>query len=319
MTIAWVIGCNGLLGSALRTAIQRTETHLFLPGERFHWNSESEVTVQLEEAVKTFTTLVDADANWQIYWAAGVGTMGSVGDALAIETRILSKLLSFIESQPELIEAKGCFAFASSAGAIYAGATEDIISENTVVAPTTPYGYEKLKQESLISAFATKNYKVTALFARISTLYGSGQAAGKQQGLIAEIARRILRNQPVQIYVPFDTIRDYITADDAAATIIGTVKAINGKCPTVVKIVASEQSTTIAEIISVYKKIARRKPRIVTSASKLSSIYNRRIQFQSLVYLAKESISRTSLFVGIAQVMTAERTAFARSQNKTYL
>ena len=319
MRVAWVLGGNGLLGSALSSAIQRTETRLFLPAERFRWSSESDVTVQLEVAVKAFATLIGAEANWQIYWAAGVGTMGSMGDALAIETRVLSKLLSFIESQPELIAAEGCFAFASSAGAIYAGATEDIINENTSVAPTTPYAYEKLKQESLISAFAIKNCKVTALLARMSTLYGSGQTTGKQQGLIAEIARRILRNEPIQIYVPFDTIRDYITAEDATATIVATMRAINGKSGTVIKIVASEQSTTIAEIISVYKKIARRKPRIVTSASKLSSIYNRRIQFQSLVYLANERISRTSLFIGIAQVMTAERKEFAQTQNKSYL
>lgn len=319
MTIAWVIGGSGLLGSALSRAIQLTETRLFIPTERFCWASESEVTSQLEVAVKVFATLVDAETNWQIYWAAGVGTMASAGEALAIETRVLSKLLSFIESQPELIAAEGCFAFASSAGAIYAGATEEIINENTSVAPTTPYAYEKLKQESLISAFVIKNCKVTALFARLSTLYGPGQASGKKQGLIAEIARRILRNQPIQIYVPFDTIRDYITATDAAIMIVTTMRAVSGKFGTVVKIIASEQPTTIAEIISIYKKIARRKPRIVTSASKLSSIYNRRIQFQSLVYLANERISGTSLFIGIAQVMTAERTAFAQSRNKSYL
>jgi UDP-glucose 4-epimerase len=314
MTVAWVIGGNGLLGSALRSAILRTETSLFVPTESFFWSSEPELNVQLETAVKAFAKVVNTEKGWEIYWAAGVGTMSSIEADLVIETRVLSKLLSLIESQLALIATEGCFAFASSAGAIYAGVTDDIINENTSVAPTTAYAYEKLKQESLISAFVSKNCRVTGLFARMSTLYGPGQATGKKQGLIAEIARRILRNQPIQIYVPFDTIRDYITASDAATIILTTMRAIRGKTGTLVKIVASEQSTTIAEIISVYKRIARRKPRIVTSASKLSSIYNRRIQFHSLVYLANEQISRTSLFVGIAQVMTAERFAFAKSR-----
>lgn len=319
MRAAWVLGGNGLLGSALRSAIQRTETTLFVPAESFCWNNESLLTAQLEAAVEAFAKVVNTEKGWEIYWAAGVGTMSSIEADLVIETCALSKLLSLIESQPTLIATAGCFAFASSAGAIYAGATDDIINENTSVAPTTAYAHEKLKQESLISKFVIKHRKVTALFARISTLYGPGQATGKQQGLIAEIARRILRNQPIQIYVPFDTIRDYITATDAAFTILTTMRAISGKFGIVVKIVASEQSTTIAEIISVYKKIARRKPRIVTSASKLSSIYNRRIQFNSLVCLANERSSRTSLFVGIAQVMTAERSAFAKSINKSFL
>lgn len=43
-----------------------------------------------------------------------------------------------------------------------------------------------------------------ALIARISMFYGPGQAKDKQQGLLAHIARCILRNQPIQIYVPYD-------------------------------------------------------------------------------------------------------------------
>ncbi|MDO8843253.1 NAD(P)-dependent oxidoreductase [Methylicorpusculum sp.] len=314
MTIAWVIGGNGLLGSALQRSLQRSGTNLFTPVEQFRWKSESELIVQLETAVKDFTALVSSENGWQIYWAAGVGTMGSEGTALTIETQILSTLLSFIESEQGLIAAEGCFVFASSAGAIYAGVTKDIITEKTPAAPTTAYAREKLKQESLISAFANNNCKVSALLARISTLYGPGQANGKQQGIFSEIARRILRNQPIQIYVPFDTIRDYITADDAANTIIACTRAIREKQGVFTKIIASELPTTIAEIISIYKRIARRTPRIVISTSNLSSLYNRRIQFHSINAPAIEKRYRTSLFVGIAQVMAAERSALTRSR-----
>jgi UDP-glucose 4-epimerase len=123
-----------------------------------------------------------------------------------------------------------------------------------------------------------------------------------------------LRNQPIQIYVPLDTIRDYITAGDAAAAIIATMRAISEKSGVFTKIIASEQPTTIAEIISIYRRIARRTPKIVTSVSKLSSIYTRRIQFHSIAIPVNEQISRTSLLVGIAQVMAAEMSAFARSR-----
>ena len=314
MTIAWVVGSSGLLGSALRSALHCTETNLFTPAERFRWDSEPEITVQLEAAVKAFAAFVGTENGWQIYWAAGLGTMSSTKAELAIETQVLSTLLNLVESEPGLIAAKGCFAFASSAGAIYAGATDDIITENTPAAPTTAYAHEKLKQENLISTFAITNCSVTALLARISTLYGPGQATGKQQGLLSQIARRILRNQPIQIYVPFDTIRDYIAADDAAATIVAVMRTISGKSGVFTKIIASEQPTTIAEIISIYKRIARRNPRIVTSASKLSSIYTRRIQFHSIAVLVNEQTLRTSLLVGIAQVMAAERSAFAQSR-----
>lgn len=313
MTIAWVVGSSGLLGSALHRGLQCTEARLFAPIERFRWDSEPDLAVQLEAAVKAFVAFLGNEERWQIYWAAGVGTMSSTEAELAVETRVLSTLLSLVDAEPRLIAATGTFAFASSAGAIYAGATDDIISENTLAAPTTAYACEKLRQENLISAFALANCKVTVLLARISTLYGPGQANGKQQGLISIIARRILRNQSIQIFVPFDTIRDYIVADDAAATIVAALRSINGLSGVFTKIIASEQPTTVAEIISIYKRISRRTPRIVIGTSKLSRIYTRRIQFHSIAVPFNKPTSKTSLVVGIAQVMAAERAAFTRS------
>lgn len=314
MTIAWVLGSSGLLGSALWNVLSRTEIILFTPAERFRWDCEQELTVQLETAAKSFAAAVGSENNWCIYWAAGVGIMSSTEEELAVETRVLSKLLSFVESQPELVTTNGRFAFASSAGAIYAGATADIITEDTPVAPTTVYAHEKLKQESLLTKFAITHCRTTVLFARISTLYGPGQAIGKRQGLLAEIARRILRNQTIQIYVPFDTIRDYIAADDAAEAIVAAMLSLSGKSGVFTKIIASEQPTTIAEIISIYKRITRRPPRIVTCACKLSCIYTRRIQFHSIAVPVNAQINRTSLHVGIAQVMAAERSAYLHSR-----
>lgn len=315
MSAVWVIGSNGLLGSALSRSLQRMGVHLFTPAERFCWSNEAKLTLQLKTAINEFAAVAATTSGWQIYWAAGVGTMSSTAEELKTESRILSRLLSLIESEQGLIIKGGCFTFASSAGAIYAGTTDAIIDENTPVAPTTAYAREKILQESLISAFVLHNPTMTALIARISTLYGPGQAIGKQQGLLALIARRILRNQPIQIYVPFDTIRDYIFADDAATSITATSNTISGKPGVFTKIIASEQPTTIAEIISTYRRIARRTPRIVTSASKLSFLYNRRIQFRSATLLPNENTSKTSLLIGIAQVMAAERTTFTRTKS----
>jgi UDP-glucose 4-epimerase len=265
----------------------------------------------MESEVKAFADAVNLEGCWEIYWAAGVGTMGSPEEKLAIETRILSKLLDFIKAEPRLVSIKGNFAFASTAGAIYAGAGEDVITENTPVAPTTAYAHEKLKQERLISTFAMSHISITALIARISTLYGAGQAKGKQQGLIVEIARRILRNQPIQIFVPFDTIRDYIMANDAAALITNGLRGLKNKSGVFTKIIASEQPATIAEIISIFKRITRRNPRIIISANKLSNLYSRRIQFHSIEGSGGEKIVKTSLLVGIAKVLATERISLA--------
>lgn len=319
MTIAWVIGGGGLLGSALCRALRRNGTELFAPEERFCWGNEPKLELQIAEAVRAFATKAGTADQWEIFWAAGVGTMSCTEADLRPETQALSSLIHQISFQPQLMETHGVMVLASSAGAIYAGATDDVITEKTHPMPTTAYAREKLKQEDIVRSFAFDNKKVAALLARISTLYGPGQAIGKQQGLIAHIARCILRNQPIQIFVPFDTIRDYIAADDAAAAMIASTHAMNDRSDVLTKIFASEHPTTIAEIISVFKKLSRHRPRVVTSATRLTSIYSRRVQFRSVAIPECASSTKTSLLVGIAQVMSAERIAYARCSGAEHI
>lgn len=314
MTIAWVLGSSGLLGTALCRALRSNGTELFFPINRFSWANTPELEAQIVAAVKDFASHITAGDRWEIYWAAGVGTMGSSEEALAPETHVLSLILQLIKADQRLMLTPGAIAFASSAGALYAGAPDEIITENTILAPTTAYAREKLKQENLVTSFALANNHKIALIARISTIYGPGQAAGKKQGLLTHIARSILRNQPIQIFVPYDTIRDYISADDAAATILTALNTTVKSSPVLVKIIASEHPVTIAEIISTFKRIARRTPRVVTSANKLSGLYSRRVLFRSIALPECKITSIKQLPLGIAQLMMAERAAFIRSR-----
>jgi UDP-glucose 4-epimerase len=312
MTIAWVLGSTGLLGAALCRSLRDSGTELFSPAQRFCWHNELELAGQIAAAVRAFALQVGATDRWEIHWAAGVGTMSSPASALAPETRALSLLLELLQAEPQLTATAGSLSLASSAGAIYAGASDEVITENTAPAPTTAYAEEKLRQEDLVRAFVAANPSTAALIARISTLYGPGQATGKKQGLLGHMARCILRNQPIQIYVPYDTIRDYIDADDAAAVMVGTLRATRANPQVLTKIIASESPATIAEIVSIFKRLARRAPRIVRSANRLSSLYARRVQFRSVVSSDYAPTPAKRLPVGIAQVMMAERIAFTR-------
>lgn len=313
MTVAWVLGYTGLLGSALCRVLRSQGTPLFFPADRLRWGQEAKLVSQLAAAEQAFAARAAIEDRWEVYWAAGVGTMSSSTNDLALETRTLACLLCMIESDPLLMGTPGALAFASSAGAIYAGSNNDIINEKTTPAPTTAYAHEKLKQEGLVSSFALKTVQTNALLARISTIYGPGQSMGKQQGLLAHIARCTVRNQPIQIYVPFDTIRDYIAVDDAAAGMVAGLRLTGTQRRVFTKIVASEHPTTIAEIVSIFRKIARRAPRVVTSANQLSSLYSRRVQFESVETSEGVPRLRTSLLIGISQVMAAERVAYARA------
>lgn len=311
MTLAWVIGSGGLLGSALCRNLQRNGTELFAPECRFAWGDAGELCQQFEKAVSGFAEETARADDWEIYWAAGLGTMGSAAETLTPETRAIAQFLQLVDAQPCLKLKLGTLAFISSAGAIYAGTKDAVITEKTAPAPTTAYAREKLIQEGLVSHFATASGGVNALIARVSTVYGHGQSSGKQQGLLTHMARRILRNQPIQIYVPYDTIRDYIAVDDAAAAMVQAARTVDNERTVTIRIIASERPTTIAEIVSIFRRIARRSPRVVTSASPLSALYSKRVQFRSAVLPPSAKVPTKSLLVGISQLMEAERAAFA--------
>ena len=316
MTIAWVIGSGGLLGAALCRTLRAQGTQVFSPPQAFCWRDPIQLHSQFREAVPLFAQTAHEAGAWEIYWAAGVGTMGSAPEQLRPETEALANLLQLVEAEPGLNRTTGAITLASSAGAIYAGHTAIVIDETCDPAPTTAYAHEKLKQEELLRAFAQTHSKCSVLLARISTLYGPGGAVGKQQGLITHIARCLLRNQPIQIYVPLDTIRDYISAEDAASMMVATLRGNASQGSIQTRILASEQPTTIAEVISIFKRITRRNPRIVTSASKLSAVYSRRIQFLTeKTALQRSEQTPTTLVVGIAAVMAAERALYTNTKN----
>ena len=309
MTLCWVIGGGGLLGSALLRRLRR-EAQIYQPDERFTWADAPRLLEQLSSALLAFAARVRDQGAWEIYWAAGIGTMGSSAAELANETLAWQELLGLIKTNDVLGAFPGRIALASSAGAIYAGLQVDVIDETCTEAPTTPYAQAKLEQERLLRNLSTHGRPVATFTARISTLYGPGQASGKRQGLITHMARSIVRNRPIQIFVPFDTVRDYITADDAAAVIVDVLRSRSGPGG-VMGIVASERPTSIAEIVATFHRVARRPPLIATSASKLSALYLRRVQYRSSLTLPRRT-SLTGLPIGVAQVLAAERLAFAR-------
>ena len=309
MTLTWVVGDHGLLGHALVGAMP-FGTVMYEAPIRFRWADAAVLHDQLERAVAGFATAARAAGEWAIYWAAGVGTMQSDAASLAPETAALQILLAQLEAHPGLQRSPGRFMLASSAGAIYAGSREALISENSNTAPTTHYAMAKLEQEQRVAEYSARHPNVAVLAARYSTLYGEGQSAGKSQGLLTHISRQVIRGLPVRIYVPLDTIRDYLEVNDAArATIAASELIAPGSAVT--KIIAAERPTTISEIITVFRRASPRPPKIITSTTRASALYAKRIQFRSSVRPDVRPSYRTSLLVGIAGLLEAERRRFA--------
>lgn len=315
MTTAWVVGRGGLLGRAFEQALRTDGTTIHVPSRRFRWDDAVAVAADLRDAAAGFAAAVEPGERWEIYWAAGVGTMGSVAATLVAESTALAALVDALQdlvASSSLSPSAGRVAYASSAGAIYAGASvADVIDERTDPAPTTAYARAKLAGEQAVRDMAERG-GLRVLIARLSTLYGIGQTDTKAQGLLTHISRCLVTNRPVQIYVPLDTIRDYLSTDDAAAATIEALRSLDGPGATT-KIVASERPVTISEIVSIFKRLSQRPPRIVTSAAPTTAVYSRQMRFRSIVPPLRGAPA-SPLPLGIARVLAAERMRYARGR-----
>lgn len=299
--LTWIVGRRGLLGSALERALAQPT---FRPVRELSW-AAADIGQCLRAAAREFAALTAGGQRaWRVCWCAGVGVVGTHSEQLARETRSLGELLAALEQQPELVEAPGVFLLASSAGGIYAGARADQISEATEVAPLSHYGAAKLEQEELLRQRAGRFAGLSSLTARLSNLYGPGQRLDKAQGLISRMAQALVRGEPVQIYVPLDTIRDYLFAEDAGRMLqAGLARLAELPVPThVLKIYGSERETSIASLLGVFRAIGRKQLRVVSGLHAVSAQHPRRMVFRSGVWSNDRRLASTGLVVGVGQV-----------------
>ncbi|QWD91110.1 NAD-dependent epimerase/dehydratase family protein [Polynucleobacter sp. MWH-Braz-FAM2G] len=302
MAFIWVIGKGGLLGGALCQEFISSSDTLFDPQIQLSWHNKERACEEFKNAVCEFVSQVQG-RHWQIYWAAGIGTMHSTAEELADETYILKSFIDTLLTNEGINLKVGTFVFASSAGAIYAGKHDEPIHESTLPSPINAYGHSKLQQESIANALNQHGEGSTVISCRITTLYGFKQKNGKQQGLLAEMVRRAISNEVIHIYVPLETMRDYISARVAAQKIIYTVNHLEKTSGIHIKIIASEVSTSIAQMLAIFKRIYKRNLRIVTQADIKSTQYQRAVQFRSEVVIPNPIASQSNLAEGIAELL----------------
>jgi UDP-glucose 4-epimerase len=195
---------------------------------------------------------------------------------------------------------------ASSAGGVYAGSTDRPLHEGSAPCPISPYGRAKLRQELTLERFGTGHPTVSRLVARISNLYGPGQKMEKPQGLISHMSRCLIHQRPIHIWVPLDTIRDYVFAPDAARALVRWMDRLGlgeaGSSKTVVKICASEQETTIAALLGVFRRLAKRPLRVVSGLHPAHEQQPASLQFRSQVWTDEPRPDDTPLAVGVDRV-----------------
>jgi UDP-glucose 4-epimerase len=177
------------------------------------------------------------------------------------------------------------------------------------VAPLAPYGWNKLEQEELARRFGLET-ATPVMIGRLSNLYGPGQNLNKVQGLISQMCLRVLTRQPLVLYVPLDTIRDYLFAKDAGRLVADCLDRLRaeaaaglGRAP-VMKILASQQTATVASVLAQLRWITKRPVSVIVAASPDTNLQARDLRMASSIWRELDRQPVTTLSEGIRSVLT---------------
>jgi UDP-glucose 4-epimerase len=103
--------------------------------------------------------------------------------------------------------------FLSSGGTIY-GKIDRPAAEETPTNPLCSYAIQKQTIEQYLSLYH-EYHGITAIRARLSNPYGTGQQEKRRQGVIPIFTRAIKEGKTIDIWGDGNTVRDYIHIEDA--------------------------------------------------------------------------------------------------------
>jgi UDP-glucose 4-epimerase len=301
----WVVGAGGLLGQHVHAASERAFAGPVVP-----WHDPDRARVVLRQGIHDLLARADG-AGWNVAWCAGAGVVATDAASVGAERVTFRTFLEDLADQADQASpggSRGALFFASSAGAVYAGSDRPPFTEATAPQPRAPYGAAKLAMEGDVRAFAAAA-RTPAFIARIANLYGPGQNLAKAQGLVSHICRSHLSGQPLLLYVPLDTMRDYLYVRDCAAAVVAglsglrrirSTAASTAEPPVVTKILASGHSTTVAGLLGESSRLFRRRPRVVLGSSPAAAGQVRDLRLRSTVWPELDHLARTPLPVGMA-------------------
>ena len=301
--VVWVIGGSGLLGSAVVRAARRDARWEILDAAPLPWNAP------LAEAARAnaralVTRARELRAPWAIVWAAGASTVASTDEQASTEATAFT--LAMHEIAAETSDVPGTLLLSSSVGAVYGGSPHPPFTESTSPQAISPYGRLKLAQEDAVREFAARTGS-RAVIGRITNLYGPGQRLGKAQGLISHLVLSRFSVSPTSIFVPLETVRDYLFVDDCAWLVLDCLeRAQAADVPpgsAVVKILGSGQSTSISTLLGTLRYLSKVSPAISIGTRPSSGSQARDLRVVSAVWPELDRRERTPLAAGIHATM----------------
>lgn len=224
MSNCLVLGANGFLGSHLvDTLISKNEfVRAFdkYPDDKTRFNASENIELFHGE----FLNETDLDKallgiDYVFHFISTTTPISSEANPLVeIDTNIRYSVELFQKCVDNNVKK---VIYASSGGSVYGNAGRDLIDENTIPNPISPYAIGKLTTEKFLSYFFEK-YGLERVVYRISNPYGTRQSINARQGVIPIFLQHVLKDEPVQVFGDGSMVRDFIYVKDVAEMIVGS-------------------------------------------------------------------------------------------------
>jgi len=293
----WIVG-RGLLGRAVERARPDAPFSVALP-----WGDPDRTVEAFASALPEFAA---GGFPLEVYWCAGRGVTSTPRDELAVEASVFERVLEVFADAAPNVRSRLTFFLASSVGGAYAGSGAPPFSESTPVAPLSAYGETKLRMEAALRD-ATHRGAWRSFVGRITNVYGAGQDLSKPQGLISALVKGHLSGQPTSVYVPLDTLRDYIYEDDCAAVVDAGMRRVADEPAgtTVTKLIGAMRAVSIGALLSELTRLRRRRgPIVLGGGDARGQALDLRIR--SEVWTDLDGLVRTTLPEGLSRVYQAQ-------------
>lgn len=184
-----------------------------------------------------------------VIWAAGADGVGGRQDEGEVES--FTDFVGAISGTSDLNNAK--VVVCSSAGGVYGASPNPPFSVSSTVAASNPYGANKIAIEAIAESELPRSMKVH--IARITNLYGPWP--GPRQGLVNRMCTAAATRKALQIYVPLDTVRDYIYVDDAAELLL--LEAAASDANRSLSLIGSGENSSVGEVMKTVTNVTHRK------------------------------------------------------------
>lgn len=187
----------------------------------------------------------------------------------------------------------GRFVFLSSGGAVYGEA--DGATEDANPAPASPYGRNKLLAEGLIAASG-----ISYANARLANVYGPGQRAGLEGGVVAIFMHAATVGDAVTIYGDGSQSRDFVFVDD----VVSALRTLARSDRTGTWNVGTGIATSVHDLLDTVEQVIGHHLEHEHKPARIGEVHRSRLSLER-ISLDTGWVPGTSLRAGLVEVLSA--------------